>query len=299
MKIIHPVEAEVEHTTDDPYVSAVEDAASGEPVLTEAPPPETPMEPLREATTSISTGFGGWVQVIPAPIVPEVPSAKAGPVIKSTETASKETKETVPSGPPNPAAQPIEAEASKPPSGEPESSKPPSGEPETSKSTATASTSGNPETTPKAKAKSVSMRKSKAKEPPKETPEQKEEREKAERTAEELVQQEAEEKKKQLAKDAKSKKAAAKIQRRPARQQLSSVKLKSKLQKVSKQRLRKEDLNQLFQITNLRTTHLPVEMINLGKYIITDLISKSKQPWNMKEKQETGSDSMTLNQHTT
>ena len=91
-----PVEEEVEPTTDDPYVSAVEDAASGEPVLTEAPPPETPMEPLREAATSISTGFGGLVQVIPKPVVPEVPSAKAGPVIKSTETASKNQRRRCP-----------------------------------------------------------------------------------------------------------------------------------------------------------------------------------------------------------
>ena len=194
-------------------MSAVEDVASGEPVST-------------------STGFGGLVQVIPTPIVPEVPSAKAGPVIKSTETVPKETKETVSSEPTNPAAQPIEAEASKPPPGEAEANKPPSGEPETSKSTATASTSGNPEATPKAKAKSVSMRKPKAKEPPKETPEQKEEREKAERTAEELVRQEAEEKKKQFAKDAKSKKAAAEntekareaaAQQRKAKEQTAEV----------------------------------------------------------------------------
>ena len=164
-----PVEEEVEHTTDDPYVSAVEGVASGEPALTEATPQETPMEPVSAAVTTTSTGFGGLLQVIPIPIVPEVPSAKTGPVIKSTETAPKETKEAVSSEPTNPAAQPIEAEASKPPSGEAEASKPPSGEAdaskppsgeadtskppsveaETSKSTATASTSGNPETTPK------------------------------------------------------------------------------------------------------------------------------------------------------
>ena len=107
----------------------------------------------------------------------EASSATTGPVI-STETVPKETKEAVSSEPTNPAAQPIEAESSKPPSGEAEASKPPSGEAETSKSAATESTSGNPETAPKAKAKSVSMRKPKAKEPPKETPEQKEEREK-------------------------------------------------------------------------------------------------------------------------
>ena len=212
-----PVEEEVERTTHDPYVSAVEGVASGEPASIEATPQE-PIEPASAAATSTSQGFGGLVQVIPIPAVPEEASIKTGPV-KSAETAPKETKEAVSSEPTNPVAQQTEAEAGKPPSGEPEASKPPSGEAvtskppsgeaEPSKSTATASISGNPETAPKAKAKSVSMRKQKAKEPPKETPEQKAEREKAERTAEELVQQETEEKKKQIAKDARSKKAAA------------------------------------------------------------------------------------------
>ena len=69
-----------------------------------------------------------------------------------------------------------------------------------------------PQTPPKPKAKSVSIRKSL---PPKEeeTPEQKAAREKAEREAEqqakELIRQEQEEKEKQAAKDAKSKKVAA------------------------------------------------------------------------------------------
>ena len=224
-----PVEEEVERTTHDPYVSAIEGVASGEPASTEATPQESSMEPVRAATTSTSKGFGGLVQAIPIPTVSEETIAKTGPMIKSTEMASKESREAVSSEPTNPVAQKIETEVSKPPSGEAEASKPPSGEAEaskppsegveaskpplgeaeTSKSTATASTTGNPEIAPKVKAKSVSMRKPKAKEPPKETPEQKAEREKAERTAEELVQQEAEEKKRQLAKDAKSKKAAA------------------------------------------------------------------------------------------
>ena len=227
-----PVEEEVEHTTNDPYVSAVEGATLGELASTETAPQESPTEHARAASISASKGFGGLVQVIPIPTVSEASSATTGPVIKSSETAPKEAKEAVSSEPTNPAAQPIEAETSKPPSGEAEASKPPSGEAETSKSTTTGSTSGNPETAAKAQAKSVSMRKPKAKEPPKETPEQKEEREKAERTAEELIQQEAEEKRKQAAKDAKSKKAAAEntekareaaAQQRKAKEQTAEV----------------------------------------------------------------------------
>ena len=78
-----------------------------------------------------------------------------------------------------------------------------------------------PETAPKAKAKSVSTRK--PKETPKETPEQKREREKAERIAEELVQQEDEDKRKQAAKDAKSKRAAAENTEKAVKLRLSSA----------------------------------------------------------------------------
>ena len=47
-----PVEEEVERTTDDPYVSAVEGVTSGELALTEIAPKESPTEPARSASTS-------------------------------------------------------------------------------------------------------------------------------------------------------------------------------------------------------------------------------------------------------
>ena len=127
-----PVEEEVERTMDDPYVSAGEGLASGESAPVETALEAAPTEHTTGVTSSTSEGFGGLVPVIPIPTVSEVMETTAKRVVKPTETASKETKEATPSEPSHPAAQPTEAESSKPPSGEAESSKPPSGEAEAS-----------------------------------------------------------------------------------------------------------------------------------------------------------------------
>ena len=202
-----PVEEEVEPATDDPYVSTVEGATTGETADPE-PSPTSAKHGLSGVPSVALRGFGGLVPVIPKPTIPEETQGTTKPVTTTTEVASKEGKEAASSGPVIPTAQPTgEAEASKPPTGEAEASKPSSGEAESSKPSVDEAKTDSPETAPKAKAKSVSTRKQK--ETPKETPEQKEQREKAEKAAEELVQQEDEEKKRQAAKDAKSKKAAA------------------------------------------------------------------------------------------
>ena len=110
-----PVEEEVERTMDDPYVSAIEGVTSGESAPTETAPKAAPMEHARGATSSTLEGFGGLIQVIPIPTVSDVLGTTTEPVVKPTETVSKETKEAVSSEPSIPAVQPTgEAEVSKP-----------------------------------------------------------------------------------------------------------------------------------------------------------------------------------------
>ena len=52
-----PVEEEVEPTTNDPYVSAVEDVASREPAIAETPSQDSSTEPVRAATASTPIGI--------------------------------------------------------------------------------------------------------------------------------------------------------------------------------------------------------------------------------------------------
>ena len=128
-----PAEEVVERTMDDPYVGAGEGLASGETASVETALEVAPIEHSTDAESSTSKGFGGLVPVIPIPTVSEVMEITAKPVVKPSETESKETREATTSEPSNPTAQPTEAESSKPPSAETESSKPPSGEAESSK----------------------------------------------------------------------------------------------------------------------------------------------------------------------
>ena len=192
MRTFHPpVEEETERTMDDPYVNALEGITSSELAPCETVPPVAALpEHLGISTSStIMTGAGGSAADILLPEVTEVLGTGTESVVNPSETVSKEAKEAASSEPANPTVEP------------------PSGKAETEKSSAT----------PKAKAKSVSMRKPPA---PKETQEQQAERAKAEKMADELVRQEEEEKKKQAAKDAKSKKAAAAAaQQRKAKEQ--------------------------------------------------------------------------------
>ena len=191
-----PVEEEPQSATVDPYVSTVEDTTE-EITSTDAPQAPAPTGHESLGTTSERPiGFGGLVPVIPKPSTLGKEGRTPKPVATTTEEAPKEVKETTPS---EPAIQPtVEIGTGQPPTGKAEASTPPTGEADPSKSSVEEKNPDNPETAPKAKAKSVSTRKQK--ETPKETPEQKEQREKAEKAAEELVQQEEDEKRKQDAK---------------------------------------------------------------------------------------------------
>ena len=111
-----PVEEEVERTTHDPYEGTVEGESSGESTLRDIAPKATPTESAIGAASATSQGFGGLVQVIPTPKVSEVVERSTESAVNPTETASKEIKEAVSSEPSIPAAQPTEAESSKPPS---------------------------------------------------------------------------------------------------------------------------------------------------------------------------------------
>ena len=106
-----PVEEE-EHAINDPYVSTVEGEAAIEP-----PTVPAPTEQATGSTSASLRGFGGLVQVLPEPPVPEVVEKTAKPAAITAETASKETTET-PSESVDPTAKPSsgEAEPSKPPS---------------------------------------------------------------------------------------------------------------------------------------------------------------------------------------